>query len=210
MKQAQPQRRAACEADGKIPAIGADGDLFAIEKMQAHRSGQLHLAVSVFIFSGEEMLIQRRAASKYHCPGLWANSCCTHPHWHESLAAAARRRTREELGVSLRLRSCGTLTYRAAVGGDLIEHEQVQLYEAQTAKSHLRLAPDPAEVMETGWVTRPAVLAAMAVRPQDYAPWFRIYLHRWDELGFGQRPSQSHTFHGRKPMSRVAVAQEMS
>lgn len=167
-----------------IPAIGADGKLFAMEKMQAHRSGQLHQAVSVFLFCGDEMLIQRRAIGKYHCGGLWANSCCTHPHWGETLAAAARRRLWEELGVWLRLSAGGTLTYRARVGKGLIEHERVRLFRAEADKAKLRLLPDPNEVMETGWISRAALLAGMEQRPQDYAPWFRIYMSRWDELGF--------------------------
>ena len=103
--------------------------------MQAHRSGQLHLAVSVFLFCGDEMLIQRRAIGKYHCGGLWANSCCTHPHWGETLAAAARRRMWEELGVWLRLSAGATLTYRARVGKGLIEHERVQLFRAEADKA---------------------------------------------------------------------------
>jgi isopentenyl-diphosphate delta-isomerase len=167
-----------------IPAIGADGSLFAVEKMQAHRSGQLHLAVSVFLFCGDEMLIQRRALGKYHCGGMWANSCCTHPHWGETLAAAARRRTRQELGVAPSLAAGGILTYCAPVGGGLIEHERVQLYRGEVDKTRLRLAPDPDEVIETGWVTRQALAAVMQARPQDYAPGFRIYISRWSELGF--------------------------
>jgi isopentenyl-diphosphate delta-isomerase len=167
-----------------IPAIGADGRLFAVEKMQAHLSGQLHLAVSVFLFCGPRMLIQRRARSKYHCGGLWANSCCTHPHWGETLAAAARRRTREELGVRVRLQPGRVLTYRAPVGKNLVEHERVQLFAAEVDETRLGLAPAPEEVMDTDWVTRAALVAAMAARPRDYAPWFRIYVHRWEELGF--------------------------
>ena len=181
---ARPPAGTALAAAQMIPAIAADGRLVAVEKMQAHRSGQLHLAVSVFLFCGDAMLIQRRALGKYHCGGLWANSCCTHPHWGETLAAAARRRTRQELGASPSLTAGSVLTYCAPVGQGLIEHERVQLFRAQVDKTRLALAPDPAEVMQTCWATRPVLVAAMAARPQDYAPWFRIYMTRWDELGF--------------------------
>lgn len=167
-----------------IPALGADGGLFAIEKLQAHVSGQLHLAVSIFLFSGEEMLIQRRAAAKYHCGGLWANSCCTHPNWGESLIDAAHRRLGEELGARVALEPRGTLTYRAAVGSGLIEHEQVQVFRAEVDRSRFALAPNPAEVMETAWISRRSLAAAMAARPQDFAPWFHIYIERWESLGF--------------------------
>lgn len=171
-----------------IPAIGGDGRLFAAEKIQAHMSGQLHLAVSVFLFCGPQMLIQRRARNKYHCGGLWANSCCTHPHWGETLAGAARRRVREELGVRVRLRPAGVLTYCTPVGNNLIEHERVQIFRAEVDRARLHLAPTPDEVMETGWATRPELLGGMAARPQDYAPWFHIYMRRWNELGFMSAP----------------------
>ena len=74
-------------SDGRpilIPAILPDGRLVPMEKMEAHRKGQLHLAVSVFVFAGPRLLIQRRAGSKYHCAGQWANTCCTHPDFAES------------------------------------------------------------------------------------------------------------------------------
>jgi isopentenyl-diphosphate delta-isomerase len=73
-----------------IPAIADDGTLFPIEKMEAHRIAQQHLAISVFVFSGTKLLIQQRAKGKYHCPGRWANTCCSHPHWQESVEDAAR------------------------------------------------------------------------------------------------------------------------
>ena len=68
-----------------IPAIAEDGTLYPVEKMAAHRAGQQHLAISVFVFSQNRLLLQQRAASKYHCPGKWANTCCTHPHWGETV-----------------------------------------------------------------------------------------------------------------------------
>jgi isopentenyl-diphosphate delta-isomerase len=164
-----------------IPAIGADG-LFPIDKMEAHRTGQLHLAVSVFLLSGQDMLIQRRAITKYHSGGLWANSCCTHPHWSETPADAAQRRTREELGACAALNLAGALTYYASVGSGLIEHERVQVFFAQVDKTGFCLSPHPDEVMETRWVSRDSVWAHMQARPEDFASWFQIYLARWREL----------------------------
>lgn len=166
-----------------IPAIGSTGDLFPIEKMQAHRRGVLHQAVSVFIFSGNELLIQRRAAGKYHCGRLWANSCCTHPHWGETLKDAAERRTYEELGVSIVPTAASVITYFAAVTEGLFEHERVQVFEAKVDKTHLRLAPNPNEVMDTRFVSRSILRDELRKRPDTFAPWFRIYLERWDELG---------------------------
>ena len=59
-----------------IPAIAGDGSLYPVEKLKAHVDGLFHLAISIFVFDGDHLLIQKRASSKYHCGGLWANTCC--------------------------------------------------------------------------------------------------------------------------------------
>lgn len=164
-----------------IPAIGADGALYPIEKLAAHRQGQLHLAVSVFVFRGPDLLIQQRAAGKYHCAGLWANSCCSHPHWGEAIAASAARRLREELGFTLPLTSTAQLDYEAGVTDDLIECERVHVFRGE-APPGLTPAPDPAEVAALRWARPEALMAEAASAPQRFAPWFRIYLNRWAEL----------------------------
>lgn len=166
-----------------IPAIAEDGSLYRIEKMAAHREGALHLAISVFIFDGEDMLVQRRAESKYHCGGMWANTCCSHPHWDESAADAAARRLGEELGCSLLLRACGETTYRADVGGGLWEHEQVTLFRGDIARDALKTDLNPEEVSEIRWSSIDTLRAEIHDAPETIAPWFRIYLDRWDSLG---------------------------
>ena len=163
-----------------IPAIADDGSLFPMEKMQAHRLGQLHLAVSVFVFAPDgRLLVQKRAAGKYHCGGQWANTCCSHPHWGEDIAAAAARRTREELGIRLPLARVGMLDYRADVGGGLVEHERVHLFRGTADPATLALHPDPEEVAEARWVDLDALRADMQDHPEGYTPWFRLYVQRW-------------------------------
>jgi isopentenyl-diphosphate delta-isomerase len=164
-----------------IPAIGADGVLYPIEKLAAHRQGQLHLAVSVFVFRGPELLIQQRAAGKYHCAGMWANSCCSHPHWGEAIAASAARRLREELGLVLPLTATAQLDYEAGVTDDLIECEHVHVFRAE-APPGLAPSPDPAEVASIRWARPEELMAEAASAPERFAPWFRIYLNRWTEL----------------------------
>lgn len=168
-----------------IAAIAPDGALYPVEKIAAHRAGVLHLAISVFVFDGERLLLQRRAADKYHCGGLWTNTCCTHPHWGERPEVAASRRLREELGFSVPLTETGVTDYRAEVGGGLIEHERVHMFHGTADSSAIRLSVDPDEVAETRWARRDDLLAEAAREPERFTPWFRIYLERWPDFAFG-------------------------
>jgi len=167
-----------------IPAIGADGAAFPIEKMQAHRIGVLHLAVSAFVFDGSDLLIQRRAAGKYHCGGQWANTCCTHPHWGESAAAAASRRLSEELGFTVPLGERRVVEYRADVGNGLVEHERVHMFVGQADRRRLDIVPDPDEVSDIRWIGADALRAEIAATPEQFTPWLKIYVERFPELQF--------------------------
>jgi isopentenyl-diphosphate delta-isomerase len=160
-----------------IPAWDADGTVRPLEKMDVHRRGLRHLAVSVFVMDGPRTLLQRRALGKYHTPGLWANACCTHPHWNEHYAVTAARRLREELGLTgLSLRRRGTVEYRADVGGGLTEHEVVHLFLAEVKEAETRPVPDPAEVMDVRWIHLDKLRAEIAADPSRFTPWLRIYL----------------------------------
>lgn len=180
---ARPDGPAAGGAPVLIPAIGADGRLYPIEKLRAHREAVLHLAVSVFVFAGDKLLIQRRARAKYHCGGLWANTCCSHPHWDEQPHDAAHRRLGEELGLSLPLTHVGEVEYSADVGGGLHEHERVSMFVAMLDDpDEVHPRPDPEEVMDWRWVSVAALHEEMAAAPEEFTPWFRIYAERFPDL----------------------------
>lgn len=158
-----------------IPAW-VNGTLTQVEKLEVHQRGLRHKAVSVFVMRGREVLLQRRALGKYHTPGLWANTCCTHPRWGETDLACAARRLHEELGISgLALQRSGGIEYRADVGGGLTEHEVVEVFSAQ-ALAHLVPQPDPDEVMQTRWITLEALEDEVQATPEKFTPWLRIYL----------------------------------
>ncbi len=167
-----------------IPAW-VDGTLQPVEKLAAHLDGLRHKAVSVFVVHEGAVLIQQRAAGKYHTPGLWANTCCTHPHWDEDPRVCAIRRLEEELGLT------GVdpvwkdrIEYRAAVGGDMVEHEVVDLFLATPAqRPALHLNPD--EVQATRWISLEQLEAEVAATPEKFTPWLRIYLaeHRGSVFG---------------------------
>jgi isopentenyl-diphosphate delta-isomerase len=167
-----------------IPAW-VDGVLTPVEKLEAHQKGLRHKAVSVFVLRGTEVLMQRRALGKYHTPGLWANTCCTHPEWDEDPARCAVRRLNEELGIEgLVPQHRHHLEYRAEVGNGLIEHEVVDVYLA-TAHANMAVTPNPEEVMETRWVDYHDLLAEVARYPDRFTPWLRIYLADHADVIFG-------------------------
>ncbi len=161
------------------------GVLQPMDKLDVHRRGLRHMAVSVFVMAGRQVLIQQRALGKYHTPGLWANTCCTHPMWGEDAAACAKRRLREELGIAgLSVKAAGQVEYRADVGGGLTEHEVVDVFLSQ-ADVALHVAPDPAEVAATRWVDLDDLAAETRRWPERFTPWLRIYLADHMDLIFG-------------------------
>ncbi len=158
-----------------IPAW-VDGRLQPLGKLEVHQRGLRHKAVSIFVLDGPRVLIQQRAAGKYHTPGLWANTCCTHPRWDEDAATCAVRRLREELGITgLYPAFAGRVEYRADVGQGLTEHELVDIFVAE-AVSDLRIQPNPSEVQAVRWVDLYDLTAEVLRSPDQFTPWLRIYL----------------------------------
>jgi isopentenyl-diphosphate delta-isomerase len=148
----------------------ADAALGEGEKLDVHRSGVLHRAFSVFAYNAAgELLLQRRALSKYHSGGLWTNTCCGHPRPGEATAEAARRRLGEELGIDCGdLRPAGTLRYRAEIA-DLVENELDHLLVTLVDGAPL---PNPDEVMDWRYVAPAELSAWIAGRPEDFTAWF--------------------------------------
>ena len=158
-----------------IPTL-VNGRFVPMDKLEAHRRGLLHKAVSVFVLCGGDVLLQRRAMAKYHTPGLWANTCCTHPYPGEDTEVCAHRRLREELGIGgLTLHHRERVTYRADVGSGLIEHERVDIFVADVPE-RIAVEPNPSEVMAVEWVDLAVLSRRVREHASDYSPWLRIYL----------------------------------
>ncbi len=170
--------------DDLIPAW-VDGTLEPVAKLEVHRRGLRHKAVSVFVMDGENVLLQRRAATKYHSPGLWANTCCTHPRWNEAAADCAVRRLREELGITgLYPAYRDRIEYRADVGSGMIEHEVVDVFMAM-AERKMKVYPNPEEVAQVEWVGFYDLTAEVKRRPERFTVWLRVYLEQYRDRIFG-------------------------
>ena len=153
-----------------------DRELGAAEKLAVHADGRLHRAFSVFVFNGKgQLLLQRRAATKYHSGGSWANTCCGHPRPFEPVVDAAHRRLREEMGFDCPLQPVTTFLYKAPVGDRLVEHEFDHLL---VGRFEGRPVPHPSEVDGWCWMDVRAVSEDVRAHPGRYAAWFPMALER--------------------------------
>lgn len=142
-------------------------------KEDAHHRGLLHRAFSVVLVrtvgTETELLLSQRAEGKYHSAGLWANSCCSHPRAGEGLLDAARRRTREELGVEADdLAEIASFVYRAAFANGLVEYEFDHVILGTCTGEP---QPDPTEVQATRWIKATDLSRELVDEPESFAAW---------------------------------------
>jgi isopentenyl-diphosphate delta-isomerase len=151
-----------------------DRELGASEKLAAHAAGTLHRAFSIFVFNSErQLLLQRRAKSKYHSGGLWSNTCCGHPRPGEATVEAARRRLREEMNFDCELRAAFEFTYRVELGDELVEHEYDHVFVGEFDGV---VVPNEAEVDNWQWTTLDELRRDISARPDDYTYWLKAAL----------------------------------
>jgi isopentenyl-diphosphate Delta-isomerase len=148
-----------------------DHETGTMEKMDAHRKGMLHRAISVFIVNSKgEWLLQRRAINKYHSKGLWTNTCCSHPYPDETTGDAANRRLQEEMGMECTLRELFSFMYKVKVDNELTEHELDHVFFGITDNTPVI---NDKEVMEWKYIPFCDLLTDIAQHPRKYTVWFR-------------------------------------
>ncbi len=153
-----------------------DKPLGTMEKMEAHQKGVLHRAFSVFIFNDKgELLLQKRASTKYHSAGLWTNTCCSHPYPGEETLAAAKRRLKEEMGMDALLIHKTSFVYKTKFDNGLTEHEFDHVFIGNYNENPV-LNEDEAE--EYKWVDLNKVKEDVKKFPQNYTSWFKIALEK--------------------------------
>lgn len=149
-----------------------DQPVGTMEKIEAHEKALLHRAFSVFIFNDKrEMLLQKRAAGKYHSAGLWTNACCSHPKPGEDLLAAAAKRLVEEMGFSTTLEKAFDFIYNAPFDNGLTEYEFDHVVIGQYSGE---INPDPAEVAAFCFKPMAELKQAIQASADDYTAWFNI------------------------------------
>jgi isopentenyl-diphosphate Delta-isomerase len=149
-----------------------DEAIGTMKKMEAHEKGLLHRAFSVFIFDSKgRMLLQQRAAEKYHGAHLWTNACCSHPFPGEDVYKAAGRRLREELGFEASLSEVFSFTYKAEVENNLVEHEFDHVFAGQYEGN---IKPDPHEVSDSVYIDMCEIKKQIETEPLKFTSWFKI------------------------------------
>jgi isopentenyl-diphosphate delta-isomerase, type 1 len=154
-----------------------DEVLGLMEKQQAHVNGLLHRAFSIFLFNSKgEMLLQKRAAEKYHSPNQWTNAVCSHPRNGETYLEGAQRRLKEELGIETELSENFSFIYKADVGEGLWEHELDHVFVG-TYEGDFNLNKD--EVDDVRYISMEELDKEMAENPEHFTEWFKIILEEY-------------------------------
>lgn len=138
-------------------------------KLAAHRHGELHRAVSIFVFdSAGRVMLQKRAPTKYHSGGLWSNTCCSHPRPHEEAGSAAHRRLQEEMGVKCEFHEMFSFVYRTKFDNSLIEYEYDHVFFGHYDGCPV-LNPEEAEAWK--WMEIGRLSVDVRKNPENYTFW---------------------------------------
>ncbi len=152
------------------------------EKIAAHRNAALHRAFSVFVFNQRgELMLQQRAAAKYHSRRLWSNTCCGHPRPGEGVETAAHRRLREEMGFDCPLTAAIRFAYQAELEDGMFENE---IDHVLLGTFNEDPCPNPDEVAAWRWTDMKTLVAEMADAPQRFTAWFGTAIDELARSGF--------------------------
>lgn len=154
-----------------------DEQIGLMPKLEAHEKGLLHRAFSVFVFnSKKEVMLQQRALGKYHSPGLWTNTCCSHQRDGETSIEAGERRLVEEMGFSVPLKETTSFIYKAPFDNGLTEHEYDHILIGSYEDTP-NINPD--EVVAWKWMHLEAIKTDIANQPEHYTEWFKIIFDKF-------------------------------
>ena len=154
-----------------------DNQIGLMPKMEAHEKAVLHRAFSVFIFNSDnELMLQQRALHKYHSPGLWTNTCCSHQRDGESNLQAGKRRLQEEMGFVTDLKETTSFIYKAPFDNGLTEHE---LDHIMLGDYNEKPIINKEEVEDWKWMPLEDVKVDISNRPELYTEWFKIIFEKF-------------------------------
>jgi len=154
-----------------------DEQIGLMPKLEAHQKAVLHRAFSVFILnSKQELMLQQRAMHKYHSPGLWTNTCCSHQRDGESNIEAGKRRLSEEMGFTTDLQESVSFIYKAPFDNGLTEHEFDHVLLGNYEEDPVI---NPEEVADWKWMPIEKVKEDIQQKPELYTAWFQIIFEKF-------------------------------
>lgn len=154
-----------------------DNPTGSMSKIEAHEKGILHRAFSVFILNEKgQLMLQQRALNKYHSPGLWTNTCCSHQREGEGNIDAGKRRLKEEMGFIVPMKALFSFIYKAPFDNGLTEHE---LDHVLLGYYNHEPIINPKEVAAWKWVDLDQIASEIKDTPQLYTVWFKIIFDRF-------------------------------
>ncbi|WP_243472570.1 isopentenyl-diphosphate Delta-isomerase [Winogradskyella sp. MH6] len=157
-----------------------DNQIGLMPKIEAHEKALLHRAFSVFVFNdNNELMLQQRALHKYHSPGLWTNTCCSHQREGESNLEAGKRRLQEEMGFVTELEETTSFIYKAPFDNGLTEHEYDHIMIGYY-NDEPNINED--EVAAWKWMNLEDVKVDMSLHPEKYTAWFKIIFDKFYEF----------------------------
>jgi len=157
-----------------------DEPIGLMEKIEAHEKALLHRAFSVFILNDKnQVMLQQRAAHKYHSPLLWTNTCCSHQRENETNVEAGKRRLMEEMGFDVELKELFSFIYKAPFDNGLTEHE---LDHVMIGYYNLEPKINKEEVNDWKWMSLDAIKNDMISNPNEYTAWFKIIFDKFEHF----------------------------
>ena len=148
-----------------------DNEIGVEEKITAHKKGNLHRAFSIFIFnSKKELLLQKRSDKKYHSPGLWSNTCCSHPQPGKDLKEEAENRLKQEMGISCKLKESFSFIYKIKFENGLTEHEYDHVFIGGYNHDP---KPNENEVSDWKWLSLDNLKEDISTNPEKYTYWLK-------------------------------------
>jgi len=156
-----------------------DEQIGLMPKLEAHQKALLHRAFSVFIFNDKnELMLQQRALDKYHSPGLWTNTCCSHQRDGETNIEAGKRRLQEEMGFVVDLQESISFMYKAPFDNGLTEHEYDHVL---LGKYNNKPVINTSEAVSWKWMLIEEVKDDIAIHPELYTEWFKVIFDKFYE-----------------------------
>jgi isopentenyl-diphosphate delta-isomerase len=163
----------------------SDREIGSAEKLEAHRKGLRHRAFSIFVFNPMgQLLLQKRAANKYHSDGLWTNTCCSHPRPEGSMEEQARQKLRQEMGFECDLQWIFRFDYRVEFTNTLVENEIDHVFIGRYDGDPI---PNPEEVQDWKWMDLEPLINDVKANPETYSYWLKICIDQVLEFWIAER-----------------------